>query len=86
MFVTSTIARSVSKIIDGEWKTFIFLPGEEIELPDTFGAALIKTYPEIHAEAEQPTLLPIPVEEPKKNFSEEPAKEKPKKLGSKKRK
>jgi len=81
MFVTSTIARSVSKIIDGGWKTFTFLPGEEIELPDTFGAALIKTYPEIHAEAEQPTLLPIPIEE------DAPVEtQKPKKLGSKKRK
>jgi len=80
MFVTSTIARSVSKIIDGEWKTFTFLPGEEVELPDNFGAALIKTYPEIHAEA-QPTLLPIPIEE------DAPVEtKKPKKLGQKKRK
>ena len=83
MFVTCKIEKSISKVIDGKWETFAFNPETETEIPDDIGEALIKTYPHLY-ENVNPTLLPIPVESP--NFSEEPAKEKPKKLGSKRKK
>ena len=63
MYVVSKIQTSVSRTIDGEFRLFKFIPGYEVEMPDSLGSELIKTFPDIYEDAGMPELLPIPIED-----------------------